>query len=93
MKLLLTSVFGPYGVDDAYGRKENIMELFHNQVTREQGVFSPRMNHDSYGLHLMAENLTIPAVVLDFPSQQRFMDEIKKGYDYIGSKCLECKPV
>jgi len=84
MKLLLTSVFGPYGVDDAYGRKENIMELFHNQVTREQGVFSPRMNHDSYGLHLMAENLTIPAAVLDFPSQQRFMDEIKKGYDYIG---------
>ena len=84
MKLLLTSVFGPFGVDDAYGRKENVMELFHNQVTREQGVFSPRMNHDSYGLHLMAENLTMPAVVLDFPSQSRFLDEVKKGYDYIG---------
>ena len=42
MKVLLTSVFGPYGVDDAYGRKENIMELFHNQVTREQGLFSLR---------------------------------------------------
>ena len=23
MKLLLTSVFGPYGVDDKYGEKEN----------------------------------------------------------------------
>ncbi len=84
MKLLLTSVFGPYGVDDEYGRKENIMELFHNQVTREQGVFSPRMNHDSYGLHLMAENLTMPTVVLDFPSQKRFLEEVGKGYDYIG---------
>ena len=60
------------------------MELFHNQVTREQGVLSPRMNHDSYGLHLMAENLKIPTVVLDFPSQKRFVDEVGKGYDFIG---------
>jgi hypothetical protein len=42
MTLLLTSVFGPYGVDDEYGEKENKMELFHNQVTREQqGLFIP----------------------------------------------------
>jgi len=84
MNLLLTSVFGPYGVDDAYGRKENIMELFHNQVTREQGVFSLRINHQSGGLHLMAENVRVPTMVLDFPSQKRFRDEVKKGYDYIG---------
>ena len=84
MKLLLTSVFGPYGVDDAYGRKENIMELFHNQVTREQGVFSLRINHQSAGLHLIAENIRIPTMVLDFPSKKRFRDEVKKGYDYIG---------
>ena len=32
-RILLTGVFGPFGVDDAYGRKENIMELFHYQVT------------------------------------------------------------
>ncbi|MCP4154831.1 MAG: radical SAM protein [bacterium] len=84
MKLLLTSVFGPYGVDDEYGRKENIMEILHNQVTREQGVFSMRFNQESYGLYLIAENLEIPTVVLDFPSQKRFIREIKKKYDYIG---------
>jgi radical SAM superfamily enzyme YgiQ (UPF0313 family) len=84
MKLLLTSVFGPYGVDDEYGTKENIMEVLHNQVTREQGVFSMRFNQESYGLWLMAENLSIPTAVLDFPSQARFIKEIKKGYDYIG---------
>jgi hypothetical protein len=33
-RILLTSVFGPFGVDDPWGRKENIMELFHNQVTK-----------------------------------------------------------
>ncbi|MBI5882030.1 MAG: radical SAM protein [Elusimicrobia bacterium] len=84
MKLLLTSVFGPYGVDDDYGRKDNLMELLHNQVTREQGLFSPRMNNESYGLHLMAENVPVPALVLDFPSEGRFVREIKKGYDYVG---------
>ncbi|MBL7049861.1 MAG: cobalamin-dependent protein [Nitrospira sp.] len=84
MKLLLTSVFKPYGVDDQYGRKENIMELYHNQITREQGIFSLRYNHKSFGLYLMAENINCPAVVLDFPTMNRFIKEIKKGYDYVG---------
>jgi radical SAM superfamily enzyme YgiQ (UPF0313 family) len=84
MKVLLSSVFGPYGVDDAYGRKENIMELFHNQVTREQGFFSLRFNHPSFGLYFIAENIQAPSTVLDFPTEKRFIKEIKKGYDYVG---------
>lgn len=84
MKLLLTSVFKPFGVDDKYGRKENIMELYHNQVTREQGIFSLRYNHRSFGLYLMAENIKCPTVVLDFPTMNRFIREIRKGYDYVG---------
>ncbi len=84
MTLLLSSVFGPFGVDDAYGRKENKMELFHNQVTREQGVFSYRFNHHSFGLYLMAENVRVPATVLDFPSLDEFRRELRKGYDYVG---------
>jgi radical SAM superfamily enzyme YgiQ (UPF0313 family) len=84
MSLLLTSVFRPFGVDDAYGRKENKLELFHNQVTREQGMFSIRYNHRSFGLYFIAENLKVPAVVLDFPSLKQFRKEVKKGYDYIG---------
>jgi radical SAM superfamily enzyme YgiQ (UPF0313 family) len=83
-KILLSSVFGPFGVDDAYGRKENIIELFHNQVTREQGLFSLRFHHRSFGLYFIAENIDAPTVVLDFPSEKRFIREIKKGYDYIG---------
>lgn len=83
-KVLLCSVFGPYGVDDKYGRKENIMELFHNQVTREQGLFSLRFQHQSFGLYLIAENIDADTTILDFPSQKRFVREIKKGYDYVG---------
>ena len=46
-RVLLTGVFGPFGVDDEYGRKENIMELFHNQVTKGQGLASFRFHHRS----------------------------------------------
>ncbi|MFH1132598.1 MAG: cobalamin-dependent protein, partial [Pseudomonadota bacterium] len=83
-RILLSSVFGPYGVDDAYGRKENIMELFHNQVTREQGLFSFRFNHPSFGLSFIAENLLCHTTVLDFPSEKRFIREIRKDYDFVG---------
>ena len=84
MKVLLSSVFGPYGVDDDYGRKENVMELFHNQVTREQGIFSLRYHHYSFGLYFIAENIHAPTLVLDFPSEADFVKEIAKGYDYVG---------
>ena len=83
-RILLASVFGPFGVDDQYGRKENIIELFHNQVTREQGLFSLRFQHQSFGLYMIAENLEADVTVLDFPSQKRFIREIRKDYDYVG---------
>ena len=83
-KILLSSVFGPFGVDNAYSRKENVMELFHNQVTREQGMFSLRCHHHSFGLYFIAENIDAPVTVLDFPSEKAFLRQIKKNYDYVG---------
>ena len=41
-RVLLSSVFKPFGVDGIYGRKESKIELFHNQLTKAQGVFSLR---------------------------------------------------
>jgi len=84
-KILLSGVFGPFGVDDEFGRKENIMELFHNQVTKEQGVASFRFHHRSFGLYFIAANLDADVTVLDFPSRERFAREVERGgYDIIG---------
>ncbi len=83
-RILLAGAFGPYGVDDAYGRKENIMELFHNQVTKAQDVGSFRFHHRSFGLYFLAANVDADVTVLDFPSRQRFIREIQKGYDIVG---------
>ena len=83
-RVLLSGVFGPFGVDDEFGRKENIMELFHNQVTREQGVASFRFHHQSFGLYFIAENIDADVTVLDFPSRRRFEREVARGYDVVG---------
>jgi hypothetical protein len=84
-KILLSGVFGPYGVDDEFGRKENIMELYHNQVTKAQGPASFRFHHRSFGLYFIAANIDDEVTILDFPSRKRFTREIEKGdYDMVG---------
>jgi hypothetical protein len=84
-KILLTGVFKPFGVSDEYGEALCTMELLNNQVTREQGISSPRSNNPSFGLYIMAENIEIPATVLDFPSWEDFTKEVDAGgYTHVG---------
>lgn len=85
-RVLLSSVFGPYGQDDQYGsRKNNPMELYQNQVTRLQRGFSLRMFHRSFGLMMIQANLDAPCTLLDFPTLERFEEEISgQSYDVIG---------
>lgn len=87
-RVLLSSVFKPFAVDDMYSRKASILELFHNQLTKVQGIYSLRLSYDSYGIHAIANNLGIPCTVLDFPSMKRFEREIEKGYDYVGISAI-----
>jgi radical SAM superfamily enzyme YgiQ (UPF0313 family) len=89
-RILLTSVFGPYAGDDQYGgRKINPMELYHNQVTRFQGAFSLRMFHRSFGLMLIQSNIDAPCTLLDFPTLERFVEEIQtNSYDVVGISAI-----
>lgn len=85
-RVLLTSVFGPYAQDDGYGsRLINPMELYHNQVTRVQEAFSLRTFNRSWGLMLIQANLEASCTLLDFPTEERFVEELKTHeYDVIG---------
>jgi radical SAM superfamily enzyme YgiQ (UPF0313 family) len=89
-RVLLTSVFGPYARDDEYGsRTINPMELHHNQVTRVQGPFSLRMFHRSWGLMMIQSNLEAPTTLLDFPTLERFVEEIRDHrYDVVGISAI-----
>ena len=85
-RVLLSSVFGPYAQDDEYGsRLINPMELYHNQVTRVQGPFSLRIFHRSWGLMMIQANLRARTTLLDFPTLERFTQElIDNDYDVVG---------
>ncbi len=89
-RILFSSVFGPYARDDAFGsRAINPMELYHNQVTRVQGPFSIRMFHRSWGLMLIRENISAPSALLDFPTRDRFIEELQKeAYDVIAISAI-----
>src|SRR5271169_6026822 len=85
-RVLLSSVFGPYAQDDEFGsRSINPMELYHNQVTRAQGSFSPRIFHRSWGIMMIQENISAPCTVLDFPTREAFARELARyDYDVVG---------
>jgi radical SAM superfamily enzyme YgiQ (UPF0313 family) len=89
-KILLSSVFGPYAQNDEYGsRAINPMELYQNQVTRTQGIFSLRMFHRSFGLMMLQTNIDAPCTLLDFPSLERFVLEIQNNsYDIVGISAI-----
>lgn len=83
-KVLLTSVCRPMG--PAYGDAPSVgYELLHGQVTRAQGLFSPRTFNNYFSLDFIAENLDAPTVVLQYPSKRELIRELKNNrYDYIG---------
>jgi len=86
-KVLLTSVCRPLG--ERYGDGSSVgYELLFGQVTRAQGLFSPRANHIYYSLEYVAENLDAPTTVLHYPSKRELIKELKKGYDVVGVSFL-----
>jgi len=82
-RILLTSVCRPLG--ERHGDGVSVgYELLFGQVTRAQGLFSPRANHIHFSLEYIAENLEAPTAVLQYPSRAELVRELKKGYDYVG---------
>lgn len=82
-KVLFTSVCRPLG--ERYGDGPSVgYELLYGQVTRTQGLFSPRANHIHFSLEYIAENLDAPATVLQYPNRRELIRELKKGYDIVG---------
>ncbi len=86
-KVLLTSVCRPIGPE--FGDAPSVgYELLHRQITRAQGIFSPRTVNAHFGLEYIAANLDAPTVVLQYPSESDLIRELKQGYDYVGISFL-----
>ena len=75
-KVLLTTVCRPLGV--RHGDAPSVgYELLHEQVTRAQGLFSPRSLHTQFSLEYLAENLEAPTGVLQYPSRKELIRELR----------------
>lgn len=82
-KVLLTSICRPIG--PAHGDAPSVgYELLHGQVTRAQGIFSPRAIHHTFALDYIATNLDAPAVVLHYPSRKELIRELRKQPEIVG---------
>ncbi|HXH94576.1 MAG TPA: hypothetical protein VNN25_23565 [Thermoanaerobaculia bacterium] len=82
-RILLTSVCRPLG--ERYGDAPSVgYELLFGQVTRKQGLFSPRANHVQFSLEYIAENLQAPTTVLHYPSRRELIAELRKHPQYVG---------
>ncbi|MEW6078233.1 MAG: alpha/beta fold hydrolase [Thermodesulfobacteriota bacterium] len=78
--VLLTNAIGPYDL----GWGEDMTDLFGARLTRGQGPFSLRGFFSTFAFYLIAENIKVPAVILEHPDEAVFRKELQKGYDYIG---------
>jgi len=82
-KVLLTSVCRPIG--PAHGDSPSVgYEVLHGQITRAQGIFSPRSVNFTFALDYIAANLDAPTVVLQYPSHRELVRELRKRPDYVG---------
>ena len=87
VKVLLTSVCRPMG--PAQGDAPSVgYEVLHRQITRAQGIFSPRSTNFTFALDYIAENLDAPTVVLHYPSHRELIRELRKGPAFVGISFL-----
>jgi hypothetical protein len=81
-KLLLTSVCRPFGPE--HGDGFGVSYEGTHQIMWAQGAFRTRATTTQWGIDFIAQNLSIPTTTLHYPTMEEFIDELRRGYDYVG---------
>ena len=58
------------------------------RFTRADGIFSVISHSHSFASHILAQNISAPSVVLEYPRWDDFTAEIRKGYSVVGISAL-----
>lgn len=84
--ILLTTTFRPFGVHNKYNKKGDalLIDVMASRLSREPGVFTLSSRYTHTSLHLIAANLEEPVKVMEYPSVEEFIAEVRKGYAYVG---------
>ncbi len=60
------------------------------RLTRDQGLFVMYEHTHVSALHLIAQNLSLPSIVLEYPTFDQLEVELKKQYDYVAISFKIC---
>ncbi|MCM8823693.1 MAG: hypothetical protein NC822_03350 [Candidatus Omnitrophica bacterium] len=79
-KLLLSY---PITKKKVYGYNEAMLDGSSQRFTKGQGIFTQTSHTHLLALHIIAQNLKVPCVVLEAPTEEDFREEVKKGYTHV----------
>lgn len=80
-KVLFTTPWGPY-IEQFFNTSPT--DVMNQRFSRGCDIFSLSGHQHMNGCHLIAQNIDSPSVFLEYPRKEDFLQEIEKGYDYIG---------
>lgn len=83
-RVLLTNAYGPYPSE--WGQAPS--DLLGARLARGHAMFQQSSRLPTWALYLIAENISNPATVLEFPTWQEFTSELERGYDYVAIQLM-----
>ena len=86
-RILFTTVCRPF--DLALNEFEATDQMAF-RLTRDQGLFVMYEHTHLSALHLMAQNLSMASVLLEYPTFEQLESELEKGYDYVAISFKVC---
>jgi len=84
-KLLLSCPISPL---PTYGYNESLLDGSANRFTKGQDIFTETSHTHHLGIHIIAQNLQIPCTVLETPTEQAFIEEVKQDYTHVALQCF-----
>ena len=84
-KILFTSSVYPF---PTLPNDTSLTDATGARFTRGDGIFCLNSHSHSFANHVLAQNIDVPSVVLEYPRWADFTAEVKKGYSVIGISAL-----
>lgn len=80
-KVLLTTPCQPY---PTHAWNDSLTDVMSQRFTKGQDIFTLSGHMHCYGSHIIAQNLSVPSVFLEYPFREDFEAEVRKNYDFVG---------
>jgi len=80
-KILFTTSVTPYPTDPW---NETMTDGAAQRFTKGQDIFTINAHAHCHANHLLAQNISIPSEILEYPTWDIFTKKIKEAYDYVG---------